>query len=158
MGKALPLDQTDFEILALLQEDARTPVKVIAERVNLAVSSTHTRIKALRDSGVLQGAHAVVNPAAFAIGIEALFMIELAKHERGTVDQFLDDLLTIPEVRSAHLVTGRYDLVVRVAARDTAHLKDLALDRFTNRTGVTRIETSIIYESRRQHVLRQFPG
>ena len=33
------------------------------------------------------------------------------------------------------------------------HLKDLALDRFTNRPGVTRIETSIIYEARVRHEL-----
>ena len=60
------------------------------------------------------------------------------------------DVATIPEVRSAFLITGRHDLVVHVVARDTQHLKDLALDHFTNRPGVTRIETSIIYEQRRR--------
>ena len=59
----------------------------------------------------------------------------------------------IPEVRSAFLITGRYDLVVHVVARDMQHLKDLALDSFTNRPGVTRIETSIVYESRVRHEL-----
>jgi Lrp/AsnC ligand binding domain len=42
---------------------------------------------------------------------------------------------------------------VHVVARDTRHLKDLALDSFTNRPGVTRIETSIIYETRVRHEL-----
>ena len=59
----------------------------------------------------------------------------------------MSEVVTIPEVRSAFLITGRYDLIVHVVARDTEHLKNLALDRFTNRPGVTRIETSIIYES-----------
>jgi hypothetical protein len=40
-------------------------------------------------------------------------------------------------------------------ARDMQHLKDLALDSFTNRPGVTRIETSIIYEARVRHELPQ---
>lgn len=148
------MDQKDFAILDILQQDARMPVKAIAEKVDLSVSSTHARIKALRDAGVLRGAFAEVDPAVFGVGIEALFMIELAKHKRGTVDTFMDDLLTVPEVRTAHLVTGRHDVVVHVVARDTAHLKDLALDRFTNRPGVTRIETAIIYDSRQQNVLR----
>ena len=64
---------------------------------------------------------------ALGIGLEALFMIELSKHKRGTVDRFMDDIVKVPEVRSAFLVTGRYDLVVHVVVRDTRHLKDLAL-------------------------------
>jgi DNA-binding Lrp family transcriptional regulator len=107
----------------------------------------------LWDTGVLRGAHAEVAPRALGVGLEALFMIELSKHERGTVDQFLDEILQVPEVRFAFLVTGRYDLVVHVVVRDTQHLKDLALDRFTSRPGVTRIETSIIFDARRRHDL-----
>jgi DNA-binding Lrp family transcriptional regulator len=83
-------------------------------------------------------------------------MIELSKHERATVDSFMDDVVKVPEVRFAFLVTGRYDLVVHVVVRDTQHLKDLALDRFTNRPGVTRIETSIIFDARRRHDLPIF--
>jgi DNA-binding Lrp family transcriptional regulator len=89
------------------------------------------------------------------VGLEALFMIGLSKHERGTVDRFMADVVEIAEVRSAFLITGRYDLVVHVVARDTQHLKDLALDRFTNQPWVTRIETSIIYESRTRAELPQ---
>src|SRR5205809_623141 len=42
-------------------------------------------------------------------------------------------------------------------APSSAHerLKDLALDSFTNRPGVTRIETSIVYEARARHELPQ---
>ena len=150
------LDRTDVAILDLLQEDARCPVKEIAARVGLAPSSTHERIRRLREAGILRGTHGDVDPAALGVGLEALFMIELAKHERGTVDSFMADIVTVPEVRVAFLVTGRYDLVVHVVVRDTTHLKDLALDQFTNRPGVTRIETSIIFEARRRHVLPVF--
>jgi DNA-binding Lrp family transcriptional regulator len=59
-------------------------------------------------------------------------------------------------VRFAFLVTGRYDIVVYVAVRDTQHLKDLALDQFTNRSDVNRIETSIIFEARRRYELPVF--
>jgi DNA-binding Lrp family transcriptional regulator len=149
----MTLDRIDTEILGLLQNDARLSNKQIAAAVGLAPSSVHDRIKRLWADGVLTGVHAEVEPQAMGVGLEALLLIELAKHERATVDRFMDDIVEIPEVRSAHLITGRYDLVVHVVARDTRHLKDLALDRFTNRPGVTRIETSIIYETRTRHEL-----
>jgi DNA-binding Lrp family transcriptional regulator len=148
-------DRIDAEILRLLQNDARLSNKQIAAAVGLAPSSVHDRLKRLWAEGVLTGLHAEVAPQAMGVGLEALLMIELAKHERATVDRFMDEIVEIPEVRSAHLITGRYDLVVHVVARDTRHLKDLALDRFTNRPGVTRIETSIIYETRTRHELPQ---
>ena len=150
------LDSIDFEILRLLQNNARLSMKEIAAQVGLAPSSAHARITQLRSSGVLRGAHADVEPKALGIGLQALFMIGLSKHKRGTVDRFLNDAVKVPEVRFVFLVTGRYDLIVHVVVRDTHHLKDLALDQFTNRPGVIRIETSIIYEVRQRHELPLF--
>ena len=149
----MSLDRIDAEILRLLQNNARLSNKQIAAAVGLAPSSAHDRIKRLWAEGVLTGLHAEVEPRVLGVGLEALLMIELSKHERATVDRVMDEVVKIPEVRSAHLITGHFDLVVHVAARDTRHLKDLALDHFTSRLGVTRIETSIIYETRRRHEL-----
>ena len=142
------LDRTDVAILGFLQNNARLSVKEIAAEIGLAPR--------MRDAGVLLGTHVEVDPKALGVGLEALFMIELSKHERGTVDTFMDDIVKVPEVRFAFLVTGRYDLVVHVVVRDTQHLKDLALDQFTNRPGVTRIETSIIFDARRRYELPVF--
>lgn len=149
-------DRIDVGILRLLQNDARLSVKEIAAKVGLAASSTHERIQRLRDSGVIRGSHVDVDPKAVGVGLEALFMIGLEKHKRGTVDKLMDDLVEVPEVRAAFLVTGRHDLVVHVVVRDTQHLKDLALDKFTNRPGVSRIETSIIFDARQRHELPVF--
>jgi DNA-binding Lrp family transcriptional regulator len=149
----MAIDRIDAAILELLQKDARLSNKQIAAAVGLAPSSVHDRLRRLWADGVLRGAFAEVNPAVMGVGLEALFMIELSKHERAIVDRFLEDVVQIPEVRSVHLITGRYDLVVHVVARDTRHLKDLALDQFTSRGAVTRIETSIIYETKMRHEL-----
>ncbi|MGH7092774.1 MAG: Lrp/AsnC family transcriptional regulator [Stellaceae bacterium] len=144
------LDRTDFGILRLLQNDAGLSNKEIAAEVGLAPSSAHERVKRLREAGVLRGAHADVAPKALGIGLEALLFVETSKHERGVVDRFLAEIVEVPEVRFAFLVTGSHDFVVHVVARDMTHLKDLVLDHFTNRPAVTRIETSIIYEARRR--------
>jgi DNA-binding Lrp family transcriptional regulator len=150
------LDRTDVGILRLLQNNARLSVKEIAAEIGLAPSTTHERVRRMRETGILRGTHVEVDPKALGIGLEALLMIELSKHNRGIVDQFLDEIVSVPEVRSAFLVSGRYDLVVHVVVHDTQHLKDLALDQFTTRPGVTRIETSIIFDARRRYELPVF--
>jgi DNA-binding Lrp family transcriptional regulator len=149
------LDRTDFGILRLLQNDATLSNKQIAAAVGLAASSAHERVKRLRQEGVLRGAHAEVEPRAMGVGLEALLYVEMSKHERDLVDRFLAEIVEVPEVRFALLVTGPHDFVVHVVARDMRHLKDLVLDHFTSRPAVTRIETSIIYEARVRHELPQ---
>src|SRR3954453_12965678 len=107
----MALDRTDFGILRLMQNNASLSNKQIASQVGLAPSSAHERLKRLRNDGVLGGAHADVNPKAMGIGLEALFLIELSKHERSGVDRFMTEVVNIPEVRSAFLITGRWDFV-----------------------------------------------
>ena len=93
----------------------------------------------MREAGIILLTHVEVDPNALGIGLEALLMIELSKHNRSIVDEFPDDIIDLPEVRSGSLISGRYDLIVHVVVRDTQHLTDLVFDQFTIRPGVTRI-------------------
>ena len=147
------LDRTDIDILALLQQDARLPMREIAAAVGLAPSSAHSRVRQLRAAGVLRGTHADVDPRAFGIGLEALFLIALEKREQDAANRLLEEIALVPEVRSTFLITGRFDLVVHVVVRDTRHLKELALDRFASSPRVARVESSIVFDARRRHEL-----
>jgi DNA-binding Lrp family transcriptional regulator len=151
MSQFADLDRIDFAILSLLQNNARLTNKEVAAAIDLSPSSTHERIKRLWEIGAIRGVHAEIDQRALGVGVEALLMIELSKHERAVVDTFMRDVERIAEVRSAFLLSGRWDVIVHVVARDTAHLKDLALDKFTNKAGVTRIETAIVYDERRRY-------
>lgn len=144
----MELDRTDCELLRLLQEDARLSNKQLAAAVGLAQSSCHERLRRLWSAGALTGARASVDAGMLGYAIAAFFMIGTSRHERQTIDQLLDELLEIPEVQAAYLITGRYDLVVQVLARDMDHLKKLAYEHFTHRAVISRFETSIIYEGR----------
>ncbi|WP_349367972.1 Lrp/AsnC family transcriptional regulator [Salinarimonas sp.] len=148
-----PLDRTDFEILRLLQKDGRTPNKTIAGVVGLAGSTVHERIRRLEAAGAIR--HAGIEPdfATYGVGLEALVLVTLTKHDRGVVERFMSEVTAINEVRSLFLISGRYDVVAHVVVRDVAHLRDLALDQFTSRDGVEQIETAVVFDSRRNRTL-----
>src|ERR1700743_836526 len=93
LDQNIDLDRIDVGILRALQNDARLSVKELAAQIGLAASSTHERIQRLRESGVIRGSHVDVDPKALGVGLEALFMIGLEKHKRGTVDRLMDDLV-----------------------------------------------------------------
>lgn len=150
------MDRIDFEIIKLLQNDGLISNKSLAAKVGLAPSTCFERVKQLRNKGVINGVHADIEPKTLGIEIEALYFIGLEKHSRSVVETFQTEIENLPEIRAIYLVSGQYDFLVHVAVRDTEHLRNLALDAFTTRPEVTRIETVLIFDHQRKFVLPNF--
>lgn len=153
MATEADLDRTDFAILRLLTKDAWLSNKQIAASIGLAPSSCHERIKSLRARGVLLGAHAEVSLEAIGFALEAVLFVQLGKLEVGVVDDFVRSTTTIPEVRNVSLVSGRSDLIVGVVVRDMQHLKTIISEHFNRHDVVLRVETSMVFNSQKQHVI-----
>lgn len=147
------LDQTDFDLLSLLQKNARMSNKELAAAVGLAPSSCLARIQRLRASGALRGFHAVVAPEALGIGLQALVAIRMGQHSRAKVKSFWKYLSNLPQVLAVYHVTGAHDFLVHVAAKGPDHLRDLVLDAFTSRPEVAHLETSLLFDHTRNHVI-----
>jgi DNA-binding Lrp family transcriptional regulator len=152
----MELDRTDCELLSLLQKDARLSNKELAASVGLAPSSCLARVQRLRSEGVLQGAHAEVNPEALGVSLQALIAVQLRQHSRAHVKAFWKHVLSLPETLAVFHVAGAHDFQVHVAVRDAHHLRDLALDAFTTRSEVAHIETSLIFECTRTKVMPNY--
>lgn len=142
-----PLDRIDRALVAAVQEDVRRSNKELAARVGLSPSACLERMRRLRADGVIRGAWAEIDPRALGITLEAMIAVQLRRHARAGVEAFRAHVLGLPEVVAVHHVAGRADFLVHVAVRDARHLRDLALDAFTSRSEVARLETSIIYQS-----------
>ena len=140
------LNRTDFAILAALQNDARLSNKELAARVGLAPSSCLERVRRLRETGALRGFRALVDPGVLGIAMQALVFVRLARHARKQVRAFREHALSLPETIGLYHVAGQHDFIVHVGVRDANHLRDLAMDAFTSRPEVARIETHLIFE------------
>ncbi len=81
--------------------------------------------------------------------------VTLRQHARPLVEAFERHTLGVPEVVQLFHTTGASDFLVHVAARDTEHLRGLAL-ALTERPEVTRIETSLLFAHRRADGLPVF--
>ncbi len=140
------LDRIDYEILALLQNNARISNKEIARKVGLAASTCLVRIRVLQSSGVITGFHAEIDPASLGVGIQAMIAVRLIRHFKPDVDAFHRHALSLPEVVQLYHVAGPIDFLIHVWARNSNHLRDLAMTAFTSRKEVSHIETELIFE------------
>jgi DNA-binding Lrp family transcriptional regulator len=140
------LDRIDYEILALLRNNARISNKEIAAKVGLAASTCLVRIRVLQTSGVITGFHAEINPASLGVGIQAMIAVRLMRHFKPDVEAFRSHALGLPEVVQLYHVAGPIDFLVHVWTRDSNHLRELAMTAFTSRKEVAHIETELIFE------------
>ncbi|MEQ8263336.1 Lrp/AsnC family transcriptional regulator [Pseudohaliea sp.] len=139
------LDETDFEILRQLQNNARLSNKDLAERVGLAPSTTLVRTRQLERAGIIRGYHASINPAALGIGLQALIAVRLREHTAAGVASFQDYVLGLAEVMRLYHVAGANDFLVHVGVRDSDALRDFAMNALTTRPEVAHLETGLIF-------------
>ena len=149
----MDVDRTDQRILALLSNDARMTNKELSFEVGLAASSVHERLKRLQDSGLIAGTYTDVRLDRLGLALKAILFIQMAEHQKTELDRFLREILKIPEVRAGRMIGGRFDAIVEVVTRDTSHLHRLVVERFSSREEISRIETSIVFESVEQRDL-----
>lgn len=147
-AKIMELDRTDYQIMDLLQNDARLMNKQIAAEVGLAASSCHERIKRLWAAGVLKETKTIVEPSMLGYELSIVVMAKISKHGQINIDALMDRLIALPEIQQVHLVTGQFDLIVYMIAKNMNHLKEVARAAFSDTEDISAYETSITFDSR----------
>ncbi|WP_257297988.1 Lrp/AsnC family transcriptional regulator [Haloarchaeobius sp. FL176] len=137
----MELDDTDKQILRILQEDARTTFSEIARRIDMSSATVHDRVGRLEDAGVIQGYHAKLDPKAIDLGISAIIGLRV---EQGREQDTLERLQEIGGVQEVHLTTGEWDVMARVYAEDADALRELMFERIAQMDGFARSQTMVI--------------
>ena len=145
------LDDVDRRILRELVADARVPNNALAERVGIAPSTCLGRVRALRESGVIRGYHADVDPAALCRPIQAMISVRLQSHARGHIPDFMAKIAQLPEVLDVFFLGGADDFHVHIAATSTDNLRDFVVVNLSGDPDVALTETNLIFDHVRAH-------
>ncbi len=113
------LDKIDRKILNLLQENARMPVKDIAEHVFLSSPAVTVRIQHLEEDGYIEGYHAKLNLERVGMGIKAFIKVALNTRKRA---EFLQYLENFSNVMASYTITGDYSILLETVFESTRDL------------------------------------
>lgn len=134
------MDKIDLKIIRLLQENARYPLKHLAEQVYLSTPAVSSRIEKLEEAGVIQGYSVKVNKLKLGFNITAFINLEVAPKEKSVFYPFIS---TCPNVLECNCVTGKYSMLLKVAFHTTMELDSFIgkLQKFGN------TETQIVFST-----------
>lgn len=141
----VPLDLIDIQLLEELQRDADRPNVELARLVNLSPAATLHRVRRLKESGIVRGVVARLDPAAAGFSLQVYVSVSLQRHDEASHRRFADAVRAMPEVISADWVTGETDVVLVVVARQVAELQRV-LVRLSTRGGAARVTTLLRLE------------
>lgn len=139
VGQVYELDSTDSRILLAFDEHPSATLLEIAQLLRLSRNTVQSRMKRLRDQGVLGAPSRFVDP--LALGKPLLAFVTLSVQQR-QVSTLYDGLAKVPEVIEAHTVTGNSDVLLKVVAENTRDLHRITQE-IQSLPGVQRSSTSI---------------
>lgn len=138
------MDDTDREICALLQDDAKRPTAAIAEAVGLPLSTAADRLKRLQATGAIRGWQAVLDPATLGAGLCAFVLIDMAYDGEAEATAAL---AAHPEVQELHHISGPHSYLMKLRLADMAALQAFLADAVKPLAAVTRTETILTLDS-----------
>ena len=142
------LDDTDRQLLMLLQDDDRQPLAVLSEKIGVAISTINDRIKRLIRSGLISGFHARIAPEAVGLNLLAFVMVSWNNPKVEAV--FLEKVKATPDVLECHHVTGVWNHLLKVRVGTTRDLERFLTETIKAVDGVERTETLITLSSTKE--------
>jgi len=138
----MELDRYDRAILRLLQEDARTTNSALAARVSLSESATLRRVRALEESGLIEGYTALVDQQRAGFPVNVFVSITLDRQSQTGLEAFESAVRRIPEVMECYLMTGEHDYLLRLVVADLADFERIHNQHLTRLPSVARVHSS----------------
>ena len=135
------LDDTDRQLLTLLQEYDRQPLAALSEKIGVAISTINDRIKRLVRSGTISGFHARVAPEAMGLDLLAFIMVSWSSAK--VEPAFLEKVKASANVLECHHITGAWNYLLKVRVGTTRDLERFLTETIKAVDGVERTETLI---------------
>lgn len=112
-------DKLDYDILRLLQQDARKSVRDIAKKLSVAEGTVYNRVKALEDEGIILGSHVDVAYAKLGYVMTAIVGMRI---KGGHLAEIEDRIAADPNTLAVYDITGEFDAMVVVKFRTREEL------------------------------------
>ena len=122
-------DDTDNLLLKLLSEDAKLTVKELAAKVNLSTTPVFERIKKLEANGYIKKYIAILDAERLNFGLIIFCNIKLKQHDKSIGHDFVSDIMRLDEVVECYNISGDYDFLLKVYAKDMKHYQDFVFNK-----------------------------
>jgi DNA-binding Lrp family transcriptional regulator len=148
----IKIDEKDIAILQLIQENSKLTAKQIAKKINSPITTVFAKTKRMEEIGIIKQYRAILAPEKLNLGTAAFILASVSyrsKTDDTPVSQrvIAEEIARFPEVQEVHIITGDWDLLVKLRAENVDAVGKLVVDKLRLIKGIEKTLTCMIFET-----------
>lgn len=140
------LDEKDYEILRLLERNAKLTVREIAVKINLSPTPTHERIKRLEKAGVIKSYTAILDKRMLNKRIMVICMVTLREHSRKAGADFINAVLEFDEVIECYNISGDFDFMLKIVSESMDSYHSFFVNKLSEVKGIGHSKSTFVMD------------
>lgn len=146
------LDEKDSAILTLIQKDSKLTAKQISKRVGAPITTVFAKTKRMEEQGIIREYRAIVAPEKLSKGTLAFILASVSyrtKDDEPPISQraVAEEVARFPEVQEVHIITGDWDLLVKLRAENVDAVGKFVVDKLRLIKGLEKALTCMVFET-----------
>ncbi len=137
------IDRIDRILLKELQANSQLGVAELGDKAGLSSSTCHRRIKLLEERGVIIGYTASLDRKHLGLANEFFVEVSLTGQTEDKMEKFECAVERVPEILECHLMSGQFDYLLRVVAKDAEDYERIHRGKISRLPGIQRIQSSL---------------
>jgi Lrp/AsnC family transcriptional regulator, leucine-responsive regulatory protein len=142
------MDNTDLNIIKLLQKNARISASDISKKVNLSVSAVADRLRRLESSKTIKQYTTILNPEKSEKELSSFMLISLKNPNVNK--SFTEFVASENDILSCFYIAGEFDYMINIVTKNTSTLTEI-LNRIKSIDGVAKTNTIVILDREKDH-------
>jgi Lrp/AsnC family leucine-responsive transcriptional regulator len=149
------ISEKDLEILRILQDNCRLRAKEISRKIQTPISTVFAKTKRMEKEGIIKGYKAILDPTRLGRGATAFVLVTFEHMTDGTEKgpsqrDVARDIARLKEVQEVHIITGDWDILLKVKAKNMDEIGRLLIDKIRLIKGVKRTLTCVAFQTEKE--------
>lgn len=146
------LDEKDLSILTLIQENSKLTANQIAKKINAPITTVFAKIKRMEEMDIIKQYRAILSPEKLNFATAAFILASVSyrtKDDEKPITQrdVAEEIARFPEVQEVHIITGDWDLLVKLRAENVETIGKFVVDNLRRIKGLDKTLTCMVFET-----------
>ena len=148
---SVKLDEKDLAILTLIQENSKLTANQIAKKINTPITTVFAKIKRMEELGIITQYRAILSAEKLNLTTTAFILASVSYRTKDgtpiTQREVAEEIAHFPEVQEVHIITGDWDLLVKLRAENVEAVGKFVVDKLRHINGLEKTLTCMVFET-----------
>jgi len=148
---SIKLDEKDLAILTLIQENSKLTANQIAKKTGTPITTVFAKTKRMEELGLIKQYRAILSAEKLNLGAAAFILAAVYYRTKDdtpiTQRAVAEEIARFSEVQEVHIITGDWDLLVKLRACDVEAVGKFVIEKLRNIEGLEKTLTCMVFKT-----------